>query len=142
MRLLAGSSRLAAWHATAFCLIAAVKCLVPAVLFVASFLILSSEAEERHKTSLVAPAAAIADGRPWNMVAIDSKNEFKLTLMPNGTGIVEPGSWAPELTWWQSGERVCLKSSIKREHCVTLLAREENGYDAVENGALFFTLRR
>ena len=54
---------------------------------------------------------------------------------------MEPGFRAPELTWWQSEERVCLKSSIKREHCVTLLARE-NGYDAVENGALFFTLRR
>ena len=36
---------------------------------------------------------AIADGRPWNMVAIDSKNEFKLTLMPNG-GARLPGTRA------------------------------------------------
>jgi hypothetical protein len=129
------------WHATTFRLIAAAKCVVPAALFVPSLLILSSEAQERHKTSLVAPATAVADGRPWSMVVIDGKKAFKLTLMPNGTGTVKPSSGTPELTWWQSGERVCLKSSLNGEHCVILLARE-GGYDAVENSALFFTLRR
>jgi hypothetical protein len=122
-------------------LIAAGKCVVSAALFVPPFLILSSQAEERHKASLVAPATAVADGRPWYMVVIDGKKAFKLTLMPNGTGTVEPSSGAPELTWWQSGERVCLKSPINGEHCVILLARE-GGYDAVENSALYFTLRR
>lgn len=130
------------WHATTFRLIAAASCVVGAVLFVPSLLLLSSHAEERPEASLVAPATAVADGRPWSMLVIDSKKEFKLTLMPNGTGTVEPNSRAPELTWWQSEDRVCLKpSTLKREHCVTLLVRE-GGYDAVENGALFFTLRR
>lgn len=129
------------WHAATRRPIAAAGCVVPAVLFVSSLLILSSEAEERPGTSLIAPATAVADGRPWNMVAADSKIAFKLTLMPNGTGTMEPSSSAPERTWWQSGELVCLKSSVKREHCVILLARE-GGYDAVENGALIFTMRR
>ena len=129
------------WHATTFRLIAAARCAVPAVLLASGLLILSSHAEERTNASLVAPAAAVADGRPWNMVAIVSKDAFKLTLMPNGTGTMEPTSRASELTWWQSGERVCLKSSITRERCVKLLARD-GGYDAVENGALLFTLRR
>jgi hypothetical protein len=75
------------------------------------------------------------------MVAIVSKDAFKLTLMPNGTGTMESSSRAAELTWWQSGELVRLKSSIKREHGTILLARE-GGYDAAENGALLFTLRR
>jgi hypothetical protein len=70
------------------------------------------------------------------------RGTFKLTLMPNGTGIMEPGTLAPELTWWQSADRLCLKpSALKSEHCVTLLVRE-GGYDAVENDALFFRLRR
>ena len=129
------------WHATTFRLIAAATCVVPAVLFVPSLRILSSEAEERPGTSLIAPATAVANGRPWNMAVVDSKNAFKLTLKPNGTGTMEPSSSAPGLTWWQSGELVCLKSSSTREHCVILLARER-GYDAVENGALLFTLRR
>lgn len=129
------------WHATTFRLIAAAACVIPAVLFVLFLLILPGHADERTNALLVAPATAVADGRPWNMVAIDSKDAFELTLMPNGTGTVEPSSRAPELTWWQSGERICLKSPITREHCVILLARED-GYDAVENGALFFRLRR
>jgi len=129
------------WRETIFSLIVAATCMVAAVLFVPSLQILSSHAEERTKASLVAPATAVADGRPWNMVAIVTKNAFKLTLMPNGTGTMEPSSGAPELTWWQSGERTCLKSPITLEHCVILLARV-GGYDAVENGALLFTLRR
>ncbi len=72
---------------------------------------------------------------------VEGQQKFKLTLMPNGTGIMEPSTLAPELTWWQSGDRLCLNVADTREHCVTLLARD-GGYDAVENDALFFTLRR
>ena len=122
-------------------LFAVAKCVLPAILFMPSLLISSSHAEDAPNATIVASAAAVADGRPWNMDMVEGKQKFKLTLMPNGTGIMEPSTLAPELTWWQSGERICLKSPITREHCVTLLARE-GGYDAVENDALFFTLRR
>jgi hypothetical protein len=128
-------------YATTGRLIAVARCAAPATLFAASLLIISSHAEERGRTSLIAPGAAVADGRPWNMVAIVSKDAFTLTLMPNGTGTMEPGLRASELTWWQNGERFCLKSSMTRERCVILLARD-GGYDAVENGALLFTMRR
>jgi hypothetical protein len=118
------------------------KCTVAAMLFVPSLLIPSSHAEDRPKASVVASGATVADGRPWDMYMIEVKQAFTLTLMPNGTGIMEPGTVAPELTWWQSGDRLCLKpSALKSEHCVTLLVRE-GGYDAVENDALFFKLRR
>lgn len=120
----------------------AARCAVAAVLLASCPLILESRAEEHPKPSLVAPATVVADGLPWNMRVVDSEKEFQLTLMPNGTGIVEPSSPAPELTWWQSEDRVCLRQSmLERERCVILLVRE-GGYDAVENGALFFTLRR
>ncbi len=128
-------------HAAIFRPVAA-KRVAGAMLLVPCSLILESRAEEHPKTSLVAPATVVADGQPWNMRVVDSKEEFRLTLMPNGTGLVEPSSPAPELTWWQSEDRVCLRQSmLKRERCVILLVRE-GGYDAVENGALFFTLRR
>ncbi len=118
------------------------KCVVAATLFVPSSLIPLSHAEDRPKASVVASAASVADGRPWNMDMAGDRGTFKLTLMPNGTGIMEPGTLAPELTWWQSADRLCLKpSALKSEHCVTLLVRE-GGYDAVENDALFFRLRR
>jgi hypothetical protein len=116
------------------------KCVVPAVLFGLS-LIPSSRAEGQPTASVVASAATVADGRPWTMYMGDQQ-KFTLTLMPNGTGTMEPGSHAPDLTWWQSGESLCIRPSpLKSEHCVTLLVRD-GGYDAVENSALFFRLRR
>lgn len=120
----------------------AAKRVVAAMLFVPSLPIPLSHAEDGPKASVVASAATVADGRPWDMYLIEVKQTFRLTLMPNGTGIMEPGTLAPELTWWQSADRLCLKpSALKTEHCVTLLLRE-GGYDAVENDALFFRLRR
>jgi hypothetical protein len=124
-----------------FRLFAAAKWVMPAVLF-GPLPISSSHAEDRPEASVVASAAAVADGRPWNMDMVEGPQKFKLTLMPNGTGIMEPSTLAPELTWWQGAERLCIKPSAhKSEHCVTLLVRD-GGYDAVENGALFFRLRR
>jgi hypothetical protein len=121
-------------------LFATAKFVLPAFLF-GLLLVPSSHAEDRSEASLVASAATVADGRPWNMYMAD-KQEFKLTLMPNGTGTMEPNTLAPELTWWQSGESLCIRPSpLKSEHCVTLLVRD-GGYDAVENSALFFRLRR
>ena len=115
---------------------AAATCVVLALLHVST-----SHAEDPPKASVVASAAAVADGRPWNMHMADQQ-KFTLTLMPNGTGSMEPNSLAPELTWWQSGESLCIRPSpFKSEHCVTLLFRD-GGYDAVENSALFFRLRR
>jgi hypothetical protein len=123
-------------------LFVAAKCVVPAILFVPILLAPSGHAEDRPNTSVVASAAAVADGRPWNMVMVEGQQKFKLTLMPNGTGVMEPDTLAPELTWWQSADRLCVKPSARKgEHCVTLLVRD-GGYDAVENGALFFRLRR
>jgi hypothetical protein len=122
-------------------LLAVAKCALPAILF-ALLLVPASHAEDQPKeASVVASAAAVADGRPWTMYAVDQQR-FTLTLMPNGTGTMEPNFLAPELTWWQSGETLCIRPSpLKSEHCVTLLVRE-GGYDAVENSALFFRLRR
>lgn len=123
-------------------LFVAAKYAVPAMLFVPTLLAPSSHAEDSPKASVVAATAAVADGRPWNMDMVEGQQKFKLTLMPNGTGIMEPSTLAPELTWWQSADRLCLKPSAhKSEHCVTLLVRD-GGYDAVENSALFFRLRR
>ena len=123
-------------------LFAAAKHVLPAMLFVPSLLIASSHADDSPKAHVIASAAAVADGRPWNMEIVEGRQKFKLTLMPNGTGIMEPSTLAPELTWWQSAERLCIKPSAhKSEHCVTLLVRD-GGYDAVEKGALFFRLRR
>ena len=115
---------------------AAATCVVLALLHVST-----SHAEDPPKASVVASAATVADGRPWTMYMGDQQ-KFTLTLMPNGTGTMEPNSLAPELAWWQSGESLCIRPSpLKSEHCVTLLVRD-GGYDAVENSALFFRLRR
>lgn len=123
-----------------FRLYVAAKCVVPAMLFGLA-LVPSSRAEDQANASVVASAATVADGRPWTMYMVDQQ-KFTLTLMPNGTGTMEPNSLAPDLTWWQSGESLCIRPSpIKSEHCVTLLVRD-GGYDAVENSALFFRLRR
>jgi hypothetical protein len=67
-------------------LFVAAKCVVPAILFVPILLAPSGHAEDRPNTSVVASAAAVADGRPWNMVMVEGQQKFKLTLMPNGTG--------------------------------------------------------
>jgi hypothetical protein len=128
------------WRPANTRLLASVKCVVPAIL-VALLHIPASHAEDRPNASVVASPAAAADGRPWTMHMGDQQ-KFTLTLMPNGTGTMEPNSLAPELTWWQSAESLCIRPSpLKREHCVTLLVRD-GGYDAVENSALFFRLRR
>ena len=130
------------WRPATHRLFRATKYVVPAMLFVLILLAPSAHAEENSQASVVASAAAVADARPWNMEIVEGQQKFKLTLMPNGTGIMEPSTLAPELTWWQSAERLCLKPSAqKSEHCVTLLVRD-GGYDAVEKGALFFRLRR
>jgi hypothetical protein len=121
-------------------LFAAARCVVPAMLL-GLLLVPSSRAEDQPNASIVASAATVADGRPWTMDMGDQQ-KFTLTLMPNGTGTMEPNPLAPELTWWQSGEGLCIRPSpFKSEHCVTLLVRD-GGYDAVENSALFFRLRR
>ena len=118
----------------------AAKCVVPAIFF-GLLPVPTSHAEDQPKASVVASAVAVADGRPWTMHMGDQQ-KFTLTLMPNGTGTMEPNSLAPDLTWWQSGESLCIRPSpLKSEHCVTLLVRD-GGYDAVENSALFFRLRR
>lgn len=118
----------------------AAKYVAPAIFF-GLLLVSTSHAEDQPKASGVASAVAVADGRPWTMHMGDQQ-KFTLTLMPNGTGTMEPNSLAPDLTWWQSGESLCIRPSpLKSEHCVTLLVRD-GGYDAVENSALFFRLRR
>ena len=128
------------WHPANIRPFAAARCVVLAMLF-GLLLVPSSRAEDQANASVVASAATVADGRPWTMYMGDQQ-KFTLTLMPNGTGTMEPNSLAPDLTWWQSGESLCIRPSpIKSEHCVTLLVRD-GGYDAVENSALFFRLRR
>lgn len=128
------------WRPANIPLFATARCVVPAMLL-GLLLVPSSRAEDQPNASVVASAATVADGRPWTMHMVDPQ-KFTLTLMPNGTGTMEPNSLAPDLTWWQSGESLCIRPSpTKSEHCVTLLVRD-GGYDAVENSALFFRLRR
>jgi hypothetical protein len=123
-------------------LFTATNYVVTAMVFLPSLPMPSGHAEDARKTSVIASAATIADGRPWNMEMVEGQQKFKLTLMPNGTGIMESSTLAPELSWWQSADRLCIRPSTdKGEHCVTLLVRD-GGYDAVENDALFFRLRR
>ena len=130
------------WHPLNLRSSAAVKRVTAVLLLIPSLLISASRAGDAPKDSVVASAAAAADGRPWQMLLIDGQRKFTLTLMPNGTGTMEPNTLAPELTWYQKADNLCLKPSpLKSEHCVTLLVRA-GGYDAVENGALFLTLRR
>ena len=128
------------WRPASIRLSATASCVVPAMLFVL-LQGATSHAQDQPNASVVASPAAVADGRPWTMHMVDQQ-KFTLTLMPNGTGTMGPNSLAPELNWWQSAESLCIRPSrLKREHCVTLLVRD-GGYDAVENSALFFRLRR
>jgi hypothetical protein len=91
----------------------------------------------------VSSASAVADGHPWNMTMVSDGRKRRMILLPDGTGKMEGGLMTMKATWRATAEGLCLKPSIvtMSERCVTLIVRP-GGYDALENGKLWFELRR
>lgn len=120
---------------------AATACLLRAMLLLPCVVITASRAEA--DTLAVTSAAVVADGRPWNMTMVSDGKKRKMTLLPDGTGRMEGGLMAMRATWRATADGLCLKPSIltMSERCVMLIVRP-GGYDAVENGKLWFELRR
>jgi hypothetical protein len=109
--------------------------------FLTSLVITASGAETEIR--VVASAAVVADGRPWHMTMVDNGKKRKMTLLPDGTGRMEEGFMAMKATWRATADGLCLKPTIvtMSERCVGLVIRP-GGFDAFENGKLWFELRR
>lgn len=88
-------------------------------------------------------ALAVADGRPWNLTLGESGKAHRAILRADGTGTMEGGFKTMTLRWRFFPAGLCLKPEVvfMKEHCVTLVTRPD-GYDAMENGSIFFRLRR
>jgi hypothetical protein len=117
------------------------KYVLRAMLCLPVALITASDAKEGPKSATVSLAEKVADGRPWTMNVAEYSLTMKMALFPDGSGVTD-GVLAPTPKWRPTADGLCLKPSmLMSEHCLTLVPRP-NGYDGVENGELYFELRR
>lgn len=121
--------------------IAAAKYLLRAMVCLPGMLITSIAAKDGPQPAALSLADRVADGRPWKMNIVESDRTMEMALFPDGSGVTD-SMFALAPRWRATADGLCLKPSFAMsERCVTLVVRP-NGYDGIENGKLYFELRR
>jgi hypothetical protein len=100
-----------------------VRIIVVSLFFASVFEIVESKAEQ----------LAVADGKPWNLMASKTKGG-RLTLNADGTGTMAAGIMHTNVTWLQDGDFTCIKMGWMGQHCIQFVPIA-GGYEGYEEGS-------
>lgn len=93
------------------------------------------------QSALAGSAAVVADGAAWSMIGQNGRSA-RLTLHPDGTGIMRAGPFSMPTSWWpQQSGGLCLENQRMGTRCITLVAKPD-GYDGLSDGVVVMRLRR
>jgi hypothetical protein len=86
------------------------------------------------------PAAAIADGQPWNTVGPQG-GAMTLTFYPDGQARAKVGMMGISMSWTPTDDGMCIAGGPQGERCVAF-TRTDRGYQGIENGQVTMELSR